>query len=218
MPNWTHTPPDDPRGHGLPLVRTPAARSLKAIATCDHLIGTDTHFWGGHTVPCLRPKCDACHNGIRYEWHGYISAFNQFDQLHFIFEVTAQAARAFADYHQEHKTLRCCAFEAYRWKHTRNGRVIIKCERSAVAPHALPPAPDLCKIMSIIWRLPANNVQEDGNRSTSRRPHLDVHLDGDGQSSDPRDYAVPINEPVAEAVAAVINPNGRRKQKRRLAP
>jgi len=63
----------------LPLVRTPANRSLKAVVTSDALIGTDTHFWGGHTVPCERPECDACNHGIAYRWHGYLSAYNPLD-------------------------------------------------------------------------------------------------------------------------------------------
>lgn len=189
MPTWTRSPPDDPRGQGLPIVRTPAARSLRAIVTSDHLIGTDTHFWGGHTVPCERPQCDACEHGVAYRWHGYVCAYQPDDQLHFIFEMTAQAAQAFNEYLKEHETLRCCQFEAWRWKHVRNGRVIIKCERSAIATHALPKAPDLQNLMAIIWRLPIGNLQTDGERSS--RPNLAVSRDGDGQSSDPRLYAQP---------------------------
>ncbi len=189
MPHWTHAPPDDPRGQGLPIARTPTLRSLKAIVTSDHLIGCDTHFWGGHTVPCTRPNCPADAAGIAYRWHGYLSAYNLHDQLHFIFEMTAQAAHAFTNYQKEHGTLRCCQFEAWRWKHVRNGRVIIKTQHSAIPDHAIPIAPDLQKVMAIIWRLPADNVKEDGHRSG--RPNLAVSRNGDGQSSDPRLYAAP---------------------------
>lgn len=189
MPTWTREPPPSPRGHGLPLVRTPPARSLIALVTSDHLIGTDTHFWGGHTVPCSRPECDACEAGIEFRWHGYLSAYNTLDQLHFIFEMTDQAAKPFNDYFKEHGTMRCCQFEAYRWKHRKNGRVIIKCERSAISPAALPKAPDLENVMAVIWRLPIGNVNP-GQRY-NKRPALNVSRDGDGQSSDPRLYAAP---------------------------
>ena len=216
MTTWTHAPPDDPRGFGLPLIRTPAARSLKAIVTCENLIGTDTHFWGGHTVPCQRPSCDACEAGIAYRWHGYLSAFNPVDQMHFVFEFTAQAADKFMKYFTAHDTLRCCEFEAYRWKHIRNGRVIIKTAHSAFAPHALPAAPDLCRVMAVIWRLPIDSVESDGNRSAGRRPHLAVDDARDGQSSDPLDYAVPLTEPLNEVLGAAMDPNGRHKRKRTL--
>lgn len=189
MPNWSNQVPDDPRGQGLPLVRTPAARSLRAIVTSNDLIGCDTHFWGGHTIPCTKPDCEADAAGIPYRWHGYLSAYNPHDQLHFIFEMTAQAAKTFADYRTEHGTLRCCQFEAYRWKHTRNGRVIIKCERSAIQSAALPRAPDLARVMAIIWRLPIPNVWQAGQERGCAR--VNVQPGGDGQSSDPRDYATP---------------------------
>jgi len=189
MPTWTKSPPADPRGYGLPIIRTPAARPLTAIVTSDQLIGTDTHFWGGHTVPCERPKCEPCDNGIAYRWHGYLAAYNPTDDLHFIFEMTAQASEKFLEHHKANGTLRCCQFTAYRWKQRKNGRVIIRCEQSARPSHALPAAPDLCKIMSIIWRLPMPNVKVDG--LDRRMPKVYVNSDGDGQSTDPREYNLP---------------------------
>jgi len=189
MPNWSNDVPKDPRGHGLPLLRTPAARPLAAIVTSDNLIGTETHFWGGHTVPCEGPECEACQSGIAYRWHAYLSAFNPDDQLHFIFECTAQAAQTFAEYRTDHKTLRGCQFHAYRWKRAKNGRVIIKCETSGINPKVLPRAPDLCRIMAIIWRLPIPNVTIDHKRGDIDRIYPTSH--GDGQSSDPRQYATP---------------------------
>lgn len=189
MPNWSTDVPDDPRGQGLPLLRTPAGSRLRAIVTSTDLIGCETHFWGGHTVPCEAPECEACQNGVAYRWHGYLSAFNPLDSLHFIFEMTDQAARFFTAYRKEHNALRCCQFEAYRWHSKKNGRVMIKCERSAVLSSALPQAPDLKKVMAIIWRLPIPNVQTLGVLRGQTRVH--ASSEGNGQSSDPRDYATP---------------------------
>lgn len=189
MPNWSNTVPDDPRGQGLPLVRTPAGRSLLAIVTSADLIGCDTHFWGGHTVPCTKPECDACAAGISYTWHAYLTAFNAHDNLHFIFEMTAQAAKHFAAYRQEHATLRGCQFEAWRWKQRRNGRVMLKMVPSAMPSAALPNAPDLTRVMSIIWRLPVPNVETHGHKRGCQ--HAFVDPNGDGQSADPKNYARP---------------------------
>ncbi len=186
MPNWSPDIPQDPRGHALPLLRTPAARPLAAIVTSNDLVGCDTHFWGGHTVPCDGAECDACQHGAAYRWHAYLSAYNPDDQLHFIFECTANAASAFASYRTEHGSLRCCAFTAYRWRKTRNGRVIIRCERSGIAPAALPKAPDLTQVMAVIWRLPLPNVFQAGAQRDHPRIHADP--DGNGESPDPRDY------------------------------
>lgn len=189
MPNWSSDVPTDPRGYGLPLVRTPAGRTLTAIITSDNLIGCDTHFWGGHTVPCTAPECEACASGIGFRWHAYFSAFNPTDDLHFIFETTAQAALRFAEYRAQQGTLRCCQFECYRWKQRKNGRVMVKTWRSAINPNALPAAPDLPKIMAIIWRLPVPNVQLDGVKHGANR--IFANQKGNGESSDPRDYATP---------------------------
>lgn len=186
MPHWTQTPPDDPRGYGLPIVRTPALRSLVAIITSDKLIGCDTHFWGGHTIPCERPDCQACNKGVAYRWHGYLSAFNPHDQLHFIFEMTAQAAKKFQLYLEKNGTLRCCQFDAWRWGHRKNGRVMIKLEQSCIPTASLPDAPDLPQVMAVIWRLAIPNVQLHGvQRGVSR---ILASSDGDGQSSDPKLY------------------------------
>jgi hypothetical protein len=191
MPTWTNAPPSDPRGHGLPLIRTPAAGCLRAIVTSETLIGTDTHFWGGHTMPCERPDCEACNHGIGYRWHGYLTALNPSDDLHFIFEMTAQAAVPFNEFQTKHGSLRTAHFQAYRWNRRKNGRVIIKLEHSATPSHALPPAPDLYKIMAVIWRLPPTNVIDAGLTSVGFRPALNVTRHGDGQSTDPRLYDQP---------------------------
>lgn len=189
MPKWTHSPPDDPRGPGLPILRTPAASPLRAIVTSTDLVGCDTHFWGGHTIPCERPDCDACNAGIPYRWHAYLTAYNDRDCLHFLFECTAQAAANFVDYREQHKTLRACLFEAYRWRRTRNGRVIIKCEQWAGNPAVLPRPPDLTKLMAIIWRLPQHDVWTRGAHRQVPMIHADSSRDG--SSSDPRDYTTP---------------------------
>lgn len=189
MPKWTRNVPADPRGQGLPIMRTPANQSLKAIVTSSDLIGTDTHYWGGHTVPCESPTCDACEAGVQYRWHAYLSAYTPDDQLHFIFECTANAAKAFAEYRDDHGPLRGCLFEAYRWKHVRNGRVIIKCTPSALPTAVLPPPPDLLRVMAIIWRLPTAGMIPGPRERGCQKIFADS--DGDGQSSDPRDYATP---------------------------
>lgn len=186
MPHWTKSPPVDPHGHGLPIVRTPATRSLTAIVTSESLVGCDTHFWGGHTIPCDRPECEACNNAIPYRWHGYLTAFNPADQLHFIFEMTAQAAQTFLAYQDIHNVLRCCKFEAWRWGHRKNGRVIIKVEHSAYASHALPAAPDIPNVMAVIWRLPAQKVFVAGVNRGVPRIHADTS--GNGDDDDPKSF------------------------------
>lgn len=158
MPTWSTDVPKRHRGPAFPIRRTPTSRPIVAIVTSDDLIGTDTHFWGGHTVPCEAPECDACQNGVPYRWHGYLAAIDTKSHLHFIFEMTAQAAENFKDFLTAHGTLRGCLFEAKRLKAAINSRVCIRCKPADLREQHLPTAPDLRKCMAIIWNLPDPDV------------------------------------------------------------
>jgi hypothetical protein len=159
--NWSPTIPKDPRGQAFPLKRTPATGVLRALVTSEQLIGCDTHFYKGHTMPCERPGCEACEKGMPFRWHGYLSAIESKTRLHFIFEFTAQAGDAFDQYYKAHGTLRGCLFEAHRLHHRPNGRVIIQCKPMDLQSVNLPTPPDVPACMSIIWNLPAGQVNTD---------------------------------------------------------
>lgn len=162
MPNWSNEIPKPARGPALPIKRTPTSRALVALVTSEDLIGCYTHFWGGHTVPCSLPECDAHKNGIPFRWHGYLAAFDTKLMLHFIFEMTAQAAEAFKDFKSAHGTLRGCLFEAKRLKPVPNARVCIRCKPADLREAHLPTAPDLRRCMAIIWNLPEPDVEVAG--------------------------------------------------------
>lgn len=161
MPKYTNVPPKDPRGHALPIMRTPAGKKFRCTITSPDIVGCNTHYWGGKTVPCEAPECEACRNGIPYRWHAYCSAVLHPNMLHIIYEVTALAAEALVLYRKSHTTLRGCLVEAYRWRGAANGRIILKCEPSAQPPDSLPTPPDLTRCLAIIWQLPEDAVSTD---------------------------------------------------------
>lgn len=172
--NWSNHVPRDPRGQAFPLKRTPANGKLVAAITCEHLTGCDTHFYGGKTMPCERPDCEACNNGMPFRWHGYISAIQATTRLHFIFEFTAQAADYFDQYDKAHGTLRGCRFEAWRLHHRPNGRVIIQCKPLDQQEHQLPKPPNVPNCMAIIWNLPTDqisNAQQRNGRPAMTNTH-----------------------------------------------
>jgi len=158
MPIWSHDIPDDPRGPAFPIHRTPAYKPLQAIATSDDLLGTFTHFYKGRTMPHEETNCEACEAGMPYVWHAYLSAFNQQTSLHFIFEMTAQAANAFIEYRTSFHTLRGCHFEARRMNNKPNGRILIRTKPYDLSTIVLPKPPDLIKCLSILWSLPTNTL------------------------------------------------------------
>jgi len=189
MPRWSSTPPEDSSHGSLPMLRTPATTPLRAVITSPALLGCDTHFYGGHTVPCERPNCKACLEGIPYRWHAYMAAYSIHSNLHFIFECTAQAATPLIEYQRDHGTLRGCRIEAYRWHKRPNGRVVINATTDATPLNVLPPAPDLLKVMAIIWSLPPQNVHADEEQYIPAA--IVAFTKGNGQSANPREYSHP---------------------------
>ncbi len=139
--------------------RTPARRPLVGIVTSTDLLGTMTHYFKGRTMPCDRPECEACAKGQPYRWHAYMSALDVNTALHFLFEVTAQAAENFVQYREAHLTLRGCKFKATRWRANPNGRVLIQCKPADLHEISIPPSPDLLAVLSILWNLPSNGAQ-----------------------------------------------------------
>lgn len=158
-PRWSTDVPTDPRGTAYPLKRTPPGGKLVAAVTSEDLLGCDTHFFGGHTVPCERPDCEACSKGMPFRWKGYLSALDNRTALHFIFEFTLQAAEPFKQYRLAHGSLRGCRFEATRLHNKVNGRVIISCRPVDMLKVTLPKTPDIAACMAIIWNLPAGQIE-----------------------------------------------------------
>ena len=158
MPNWSTDIPKSANGVALPVRRTPTSSALVGIVTSEDMLGCDTHFYGGHTVPCSRPDCKACNDGLPFRWHAYMAAIDQKSRLHFIFECTAQAADAFKTYREAHQRLRGCLFEARRWHSRPNGRVVIRTATADLTKLALPIAPDVRKCMAIVWQIADKDV------------------------------------------------------------
>jgi len=154
MPTWSHEPPLNPRGPSFEIVRTPPGQLLRAIVTSEDLIGCYTHFWKRRTMPCERIECEACHAGIPFRWHAYMSVYLSKTYAHVIFECTAQASSSFVEYREAHGTLRGCLFTATRRNYAPNARVIIQCRPANLTEIAIPKAPDLVACLAILWDLP----------------------------------------------------------------
>jgi len=158
--NFSSTPPTDPRGIGLPLLRTPTATPLVAAFTCEKMLGCYTHFWGGRTVPHDATDCEPCRHGVPYRWHGYISAFDHRTGTAFLFETTARAAEPIREWQEKHGTLRGAKFEATRLHKRPNGRVQIRLKSLDLIEFPLPAPPCILSALAIIWNLPIGDLFE----------------------------------------------------------
>lgn len=175
MPTWSNVPPSDESSHSMPLVRTPAGKPLTAVVTSTDLVGCDTHYWGGHTVPCEDPDCDACNHGIPKRWHGYVAAVNLDTRTHFIFEFTAHASLAFIGYRDQYETLRGCMFQARRATTSANSRLMIVTRPADLQKIALPAEPDVIRILATIWSLPQSALSQGPTRRDTKQ--VDVSSD-----------------------------------------
>ena len=155
MPQFTTQPPEDPRGHGLPLIRTPANGKIVLAITTDNLIGCPTHWYGGRTVPCEGENCQPCLEGYPWRWHGYLAGILPGTRRHVLMEFTAQAAEQITQYRDSHQTLRAAILTANRHRNRHNGRVIVSLKPGDNDHLHLPPAPDVIGALSILWNLPA---------------------------------------------------------------
>lgn len=165
MPTWSNQLPAQGKHHGFDLRRTPATSAICAVCTCDDLLVCDTHFWHGRTTPCERTVneegrtvddslCSACRDKQAWRTHVYVSAFDVRSHEHFVFECTANAAKAFAEYRAAANTLRGCSFHASRPKQGPNSKVVIATNTVNLTKVNLPAPPDLPRALAIIWRLP----------------------------------------------------------------
>ncbi|MCK4306579.1 MAG: hypothetical protein KAY24_20215, partial [Candidatus Eisenbacteria sp.] len=69
-------------------------------------------------------------------------------------------------YRAQHGTLRGCLFEARRLHARPNARVILRCKPADLQQTNLPKPPNLEHALSIIWNLPAPNID-----LTPKPPH-----------------------------------------------
>ncbi len=172
MPTFTETPDREDHVRGLPLLRTPASGKIQACITSPFVLGCYTHYWGGRTVPCEKPDCEACNASMPYRWHGYLSAILKKSHEHVILEFTAQACDAFDDYVKHHGQLRGCAIECYRRPSSHNGRVIVQTQPADLGQVTLPDPPNIPSLLCKMWNVPMPEVSDFHREGEVSRKHL----------------------------------------------
>lgn len=172
MPEWFTNLPPEATNQSLPIRRTPPSKTITCIVTTEDLLGTMTHFYRGRTTPCERPDCEPCRDGQPWRYHAYVGAWARNAGLHFIFEMTAQAAEKLVEFREKYGTLRSCQIEAYRWGKRSNGRVVLKASPSGIPPTDLPLAPNMIKCLSVLWNIPLPDLDIAGR--TKQAPKLSV--------------------------------------------
>lgn len=160
MPNWLNHPPEDDCCCPYRIRRTPCGGYLQGIVLSDDLLGCNTHFYRGRTMPCEAPNCSACIEGVAWRYHSYLACVQYDTNVAFVLELTAQASDSFLTYKKTHGTLRGCLFRAQRATPRPNGRVLIQTKPADLSSRALPDAPDLIKLLCHIWNIPSPEMKD----------------------------------------------------------
>ncbi len=162
MYNFSHEIPEDPRGNSLPLMRCPTNKPISGIVTSDDLIGTNTHYYRGRTIPCDTESCPACSEGFPWRWHSYVSLYSVSSHRTVLFEMTARAAEPLKVYRDAYGTLRGCRLTAKRSNSSPNSQVNIQTQRADLQEIALPAEPNLLEALSIIWNIELPSISVAG--------------------------------------------------------
>lgn len=217
MPIWSNQLPSEKSHMGFDLRRTPADRDFQGIVTAEDLLVTNTHYWGGRTVPCERPDCPACNSSVPFRTHVYLSVFVAKSHEHVIFECTANAAKAFQEFRDAQGTLRGCFFKSSRPKGTKNGKVCIVTKPADLTQINLPQAPDVMLALSVIWRLPTEALRKEGVSYQSPAVHVSSRITRQvHQQPDNAGGAIPLTTAVETETMSALNrigsANGRSKK------
>lgn len=224
MPTFSNRLPARQAHQGFDLRRTPTASPLSAVITCDDMVVCDTHYWQGRTIPCERicneegktvddSACPACQHKQGWRIHVYVSAIILKTSEHFLYETTANAAKAFEEYRYANKTLRGCAFNASRVKPSANAKIIILTNTINQARFPLPNPPDIPTALALIWRLPKDalaiaHTEPGAPQIRTANDLLDEMRNQPDDSGNPDDFFA-RREDLTRELAAAASGNGK---------
>ncbi len=176
MLNFQNDPPTDSRGVSLPLMRCPANRSYTGIILSDDIVGTNTHYYRGRTMPCDQGNCDACNDGFPWRWHAYLVLYSRATHSKILFEMTAKSVEPLLIYRKAYETLRGCELSAKRANTSHNSRVIITTRRADLQQIVLPDCPDILKALSIIWNIEVPAISKNGRNRNAQALNVEKNL------------------------------------------
>lgn len=191
MIDFQESAPRESRQRSLPVIRTPARAKLHACITSNKLIGCNTHFWGGHTVPCTKPACEACDAGVVYRWHGYVSGIVKGTHEHILMEFTAQACDVFDAFTEKHGSIRGAEIIASRRPASHNGRVMISIRPADLTNVVLPEGPDLREQLCHLWNIPLEVNEEESFAHKPARVAAKVRTEENGFDKGNENTTVP---------------------------
>lgn len=156
MSHWQQTPDDSCKAQNFRIYRTPVGREVTLVALSKTFIGAKLHYWRGRSTPCAGNDCQACKEGQRPRWKGFLFAYHRDTRTVVIFEFTDRGYEPMQETLERHKSLRGLLFKASRLNKRPNGPIQITfSDTREESPH-LPNPEGLHEMLERIWEIRQN--------------------------------------------------------------
>lgn len=150
---WSGRPDRGDESTNYQLARCPRSGSLRGIILSRSLQGTGTHYYRGRTAACLGSKCEACKDGMKPRWYGYLAIWSPSTDRVAIAEITDAASDDVDRWFARHNTLRGAILTLKRQGSRPNGRILADVTAGTIDDSRLPDCPDIIRCLERIWGL-----------------------------------------------------------------
>ncbi len=135
------------------LKRVPPEGFSGMICLSGDVVGTDVHFHRKRTKPCMAEECEACANGVRLDWRGYLFFWRPRQQEIQCIELTPAAMAPIDSAFTQFRSLRGCKMNLIRVPEKANGRLKAQVFPAAADLSGVPACPGLRKYLCRVWGL-----------------------------------------------------------------
>lgn len=153
MTNWTNEPSGNAGFHSYKLLRCPPKGRFQAIVLSRYPIGCDLHYWKGRSTPCRHSDCEACKNGNRPRWKGFLFVKSTATGTIAILEYTARAHDAIDVFLATYPNLRGAKLNLCRTGNRPNSPLLISFEDGRLDETGLPDPQDLTECLERMWEI-----------------------------------------------------------------
>lgn len=153
MSIWQTKPDQSTKAENFRIYRTPVGKEVELICLGGQFLGVKLHYWKGRSTPCMGPDCEACQQGHKPRWKGYIQCLHPATKTVLIYEFTERGYEPFEAARRQFSHLRGMRFRCFRLNRKVNGPIqIVFADLREESPH-LPEPCDLAPMLERMWEI-----------------------------------------------------------------
>lgn len=160
MSHWQNCPDEATRTVSFRIYRTPVGKEIELVILSQSFVGAKLHYWRGRSTPCAGTNCQACMDGQRPRWKGYVQAMHKPTKTVVIFEFTD---RVYDEFHRNligKGTLRGLTMTTRRLNKKPNGPINVEIgDIREESPH-LPKEVNIQGMLDRMWEIRQKELPE----------------------------------------------------------